>query len=160
MVLRNGSTAMGILVLLMLTGSAEPFSVTQKPLSLRKSTTMCFSPSSAKGVMQTVAQEGSGSSPDKRSRRSALLLVPAVLAGLAGKACAAGTIPMKVDMQGSGVLLSAPPTDEQTAVIKRAFRAFDAKDLQAAEKGFSEGIAIWEELKRPRDEMAELCVTL
>ena len=56
-------------------------------------------------------------------------------------------------------MLSGTPTDAQTAVIKRAFRAFDEKRLVDAEKGFSEGIAVWEELKRPRDEMAELYKT-
>lgn len=56
-------------------------------------------------------------------------------------------------------MLSGTPTDDQTAVIKRAFKAFDEKRLVDAEKGFTEGISLWEELKRPRDEMAEVIST-
>jgi len=157
----RGIRLLFVLTLFSLVARMSAFGLTSTPpLKISLSATSgssCRSHHQGKSVM--TMSEGTG----KPSRRSALLFLPAFALG--ALAAPSGGIPRAqaaappAAQAGVGVLLSGTPTDAQTAVIKRAFRAFDEKRLVDAEKGFSEGIAVWEELKRPRDEMAELYKT-
>ena len=50
------------------------------------------------------------------------------------------------------------PTAEQVAVAKRAFQAFDAKQLPLADALFTQTIDAWRELDRGVEEMTALLV--
>ena len=94
------------------------------------------------------------------SRRSALITAAAA-ALVAASPGTASSMPPAVVRAVIGKDDALPdgaqePSPEQTKVIQKAIRAFDQKELAQAETLFSQGIATWEDLERPRDEMAEL----
>jgi hypothetical protein len=157
----RGTRLLFMLTLFSLVARMSAFGLTSTPplkISSSASRGSCQVQQQGRSVPMTMSEEA-----ENPSRRSALLFLPALTLG--AFAAPSRSIPQAhaaappAAQAGVGVLLSGTPTDAQTAVIKRAFQAFDEKRLVDAEKGFSEGIAVWEELKRPRDEMAELYKT-
>jgi tetratricopeptide (TPR) repeat protein len=52
--------------------------------------------------------------------------------------------------------MAADPSRAQIQQVQRAFQAFNDRDLRNAEVLFDQSVQAWEQLERPRDEMAAL----